>query len=105
MIRCIEAIKHGTREPRVMKQLIVRGDPGIRKDAVIEHDGEQLICFGIKTHGGWHGPDEPQLRCTVGTPDEREAYEKREYVPHWLDVETVDAAALDVIKATGDLSV
>ena len=105
MIRCIEAIKHGTRELRVMKQLIVRGDPGIRKDAVIEHDGEQLICFGINTQGGWHGPDEPQLWCTVGTPDEREAYEKREYVPHWLEVETVDAAALDVIKATGDLSV
>jgi hypothetical protein len=41
----------------------------------------------------------------VGTPDEREAYEKREYVPHWLDVDTVDAEALDVIKAKGDLSV
>jgi hypothetical protein len=88
-----------------MRHLIVRGDPGIRRDAIIEHDGEELVCFGINTQGGWHGPDEPQLWCTVGTPDEREAYDKREYVPHWLDVETVDAEALDVIKATGDLSV
>ncbi|MWV65210.1 hypothetical protein GRS48_10310 [Halorubrum sp. JWXQ-INN 858] len=88
-----------------MYHLIVRGDPGIRKDAIIEHDGEELICFSINKQGEWHGPDEPQLWCTVGTQEERETYEKREYVPHWLDVETIDAEALDVIKAKGDLSV
>jgi hypothetical protein len=91
--------------PEHMQHLIIRGDPDIRKDAVIEHDGEELVCFGINVQGGWHGPDEPQLWCTVGTEDEREAYDKREYVPHWLDVETVDAEDLDVIKAKGDLSV
>jgi hypothetical protein len=88
-----------------MQHLIVRGDPGIRRDAVIEYDGDRLVCFGISKQGEWHGPDEPQLWCTVGTPDEREAYDKREYVPHWLDVDTVDAEALDVIEASGDLSV
>ena len=40
-----------------------------------------------------------------GTEDEREAYDKREYVPHWLDVDTIDAEELDVIKAKGELSV
>ena len=30
-----------------MHHLIIRGDPDIRKDAVIEYDGEELVCFGI----------------------------------------------------------
>jgi len=88
-----------------MRHLIVRGDPGVRRDAVIKHDGEELVCFGISVQGDWHGPDEPQLWCTVGTEDERETYDKREYVPHWLDVETVDAAAVDVLSEKGDLAV
>ena len=29
-----------------MKRLIIHGDPGIRKDAVIEYDGEEYVCFG-----------------------------------------------------------
>jgi hypothetical protein len=57
-----------------MQHLIIRGDPEIRRDAVIEYEGEELVCFGINVQGGWHGPDEPQLWCTVGTSDEREAY-------------------------------
>lgn len=88
-----------------MKQLIVHGNPGIRRDAVIEHDGQELVCFGISRQGDWHGPDEPQLWCTVGTEDEREAYEKRQYVPHWLDTESVDAEDLDVLSEKGSLHV
>jgi hypothetical protein len=88
-----------------MQQLIVQGDPGIRKDAVIEYDGEEQICFSIQRQGDYHGPDEVQLWCTIGTEDEREAFEKREYVPHWLDVETIDAAALDIVKAKGEKAI
>lgn len=88
-----------------MKKLIVHGDPGIRKDAIINYDGEEHVVFSIQKQGDYHGPDEPQLWCTIGTEDEREAFEKREFVPHWLDVDTIDADALDVVKATGDLSV
>ena len=88
-----------------MKQLIVHGDPGIRRDAVIEHDGEELVCFGISRQGDWHGPDEPQLWCTVGTEDEREAYDKRQYVPHWLDTESVDAEDVEVLSEKNPLNV
>jgi hypothetical protein len=88
-----------------MQQLIVQGDPGIRKDAVIEYDGKEQICFSIQRQGDYHGPDEVQLWCTIGTEDEREAFEKREYVPHWLDVDTIDAAALDVLKAKGEKAI
>ena len=84
-----------------MKKLIVRGDPGIRRDAVIEWDGEERICFAIDRQGDYHGPDEVQLWCTIGTEDEREAFEKREYVTHFLDVDSVDAEALTVVKKRG----
>ena len=50
-----------------MKQLIVHGDAGFRRDDVIEVDGEELICFGVNRQGDWHGPEEPQLWCTVGS--------------------------------------
>jgi hypothetical protein len=82
-----------------MKRLIVMGDPGIRKGAVVEHDGEELICLAVNRQGEWHGPDELQLWCVVGDEDEREAFEKRDYVPHFLDVETVDADALEVVTS------
>ena len=88
-----------------MQHLIVQGDPGIRKDAIIEYDGEEQECFSIQRQGDYHGPDEVQLWCTIGTEDERESFEKRQYVPHWLDVETIDADALDIIKAKGDKAI
>ena len=88
-----------------MKRLIIHGNPGIRKDAVIEVDGEELVCFGVARQGDWHGPDRVQLWCTVGTEDERETFDRRTYVPHWLEVETIDAEALDVKKRAGDMAV
>jgi hypothetical protein len=81
-----------------MQKLIVRGDPGIRRGAVIEYDGKEQVVFGIDRQGDFHGPDEPQLWCTIGTEDEEATFERREYVPHWLDVDSVDAEALDVVK-------
>jgi hypothetical protein len=83
-----------------MQTLIIHGDPGIRKNAVIEVDGETLTCFGISRQGDWHGPDEPQLYCTVGSEDERETYERREYIPMHLDVRDVDADAVTVVEAS-----
>lgn len=88
-----------------MQYLIVLGDPGIRKDAIIEYDGAEQICFSIQRQGDYHGPDEVQLWCLIGTEDERETYEKRQFVSHWLDVDTIDAADLDVIKAKSELAV
>ena len=88
-----------------MQHLIVHGDPGIRKNAVIEHDGEEKVCFTVQRQGDYHGPDEVQLWCTVGTEDERETFEKRQYVAHWLDVDSVDAEALTVVKAKGEKAV
>jgi len=82
-----------------MRKLIVHGDPGIRKGAVLEYGGEKLVCFGINRQGDWHGPDRPQLWCTVGTADEEEAYERREYIPMHLDVDAVDAEEIGVVQA------
>ncbi|MFC7136011.1 HAH_0734 family protein [Halobaculum litoreum] len=88
-----------------MQKLIVHGDPGLRKDGVINYDGRELRVFSVQRQGEYHGPDEPQLWCTVGTDDERETFEKKEYVPHWLGVDTIDAEALDIVKKGGDLTV
>ena len=100
-----EALNHGSGQRRRMKRLIIHGDPGIRKDAVIEYDGQEYVCFGVSRQGEWHGPDRPQLWCTVGTEDEREDFEKRNFIPMRMDVEDVDAGAVDVIQRAGDLAV
>jgi hypothetical protein len=82
-----------------MKQLIIHGDPGIRKGALIEYDGEEYFCFGIARQGEWHGPDRVQLWCTVGEEDEEmEAYERREYIPMHLETMSADAEEIDVIR-------
>jgi hypothetical protein len=88
-----------------MKRLIIDGNPGIRRDAVIEFDGQEYVCFQVTRNGDWHGPDRPQLWCVVGDEDEREDYDKRNFVPHFLDVERADAGAVDVVKKAGDLAV
>ena len=83
-----------------MRKLIIRGDPGIRKGATIEYDGEELVCFGVARQGDWHGPDRPQLWCTVGTEDERETYERREYIPMHVETENTDAEAITVVESS-----
>ena len=88
-----------------MRYLIVHGDAGIRKDAVIDYDGQEMVCFSVARQGDYHGPDRVQLWCTIGTEDEREAFERREFIPMHLDVDTIDAADLDVVKAKGDLAI
>ena len=82
-----------------MKKLIIHGDPGIRKGAVIEYDGEEYVCFAIARQGDWHGPDEPQLWCTIGKEAERETFMRREFIAMHLDTEDVDAEAVEVVEA------
>ncbi|PSQ40516.1 hypothetical protein BRD10_02095 [Halobacteriales archaeon SW_12_71_31] len=88
-----------------MRRLIVDGDPGVRTDGVIEHDGEELVCFQVTRNGDYHGPNRVQLWCVVGTEDERETFDQRDFVPHFLDVERVDAEAVEVLERAGDLAV
>jgi len=85
-----------------MRQLVLHGDPGVRKDGIIEYDGEELVCFGVNRNGEWHGPEEPQLWCTVGPESEREIFEQRDFVPHFLDTETADASEIEVRRRKGD---
>ncbi|OVE84632.1 HAH_0734 family protein [Natronolimnobius baerhuensis] len=87
-----------------MKRLIIHGDPGIRKGAIIEHDGDELVCFGINRNGEWHGPETVQLWCTVGTDAEYEDFAKRNFIPHFLDVDRADAEDVTVIEPRGELA-
>lgn len=82
-----------------MKNLIINGDPGIRKGGVIEVGGEEYLCFSVKRQGDWHGPDRPQLWCTIGQENERETYERREYVPMHIETLSTDAGAVTVVEA------
>jgi len=88
-----------------MKRLIIHGDPGIRKNAVIDYDGGERVCFSISRQGDWHGPDEPQLWCVIGTEDERDDFERRNFVPHWLETESIDAEAVEVVRRADELAV
>lgn len=88
-----------------MKRLLIGGDPGIRKGAVIEVGDEEVLCFSVTRNGDYHGPPRVQLACIVGTPDEVEAFERHEFVPHFLDTEAVDASEVTVVRAKGDLAV
>lgn len=87
-----------------MKRLIIHGDPGIRKGAIVEYDGEEVVCFAISRNGEWHGPEKVQLWCTVGTEDEFEDFEKRNFMPHFLDVDRVDAESVSVVRPKGELA-
>lgn len=84
-----------------MKRLIVHGDPGIRKDGVIDYDDREMVLFSVTRNGDWHGPERPQLWCVIGTEDERTDFEEQNYIPHFLETESIDAEAVDVIRARG----
>ena len=88
-----------------MRRLIIHGDPGIRKNAVINYEGEEYVCFGVSRQGDWHGPERVQLWCTIGKESEREDFERRNFVPMHLDVDDIDASEVDVVKAKGELAI
>lgn len=87
-----------------MKRLLLNGNPGIRKGAIIEFDGDELVCFSVTRNGDYHGPGRVQLSCVVGSADEYETFQNREFIPHRLDVEAVDGGAVTVIESQGDLA-
>jgi hypothetical protein len=88
-----------------MERLIINGDPGIRKGAVIEFDGDERICFSVTRNGDFHGPETVQLWCVVGSGAETEAFEKRDFIPHTLEVTALDADAVTVIAEENELTV
>ena len=88
-----------------MKRLIVNGDPGIRKDGVVRYDDQEMVLFSVTRNGDYHGPDRVQLWCVIGTEDEREDFDRRNFVPHFLPTESIDADSLEVVVAKGDLAV
>lgn len=88
-----------------MKRLIIHGDPDVRKEGVVEVEGEEYTLFQVNRQGDWHGPDRVQLWCVAGSPDEYEDFEQRNFIPQFLDVVAVDAEDVDVKKRAGDLAV
>lgn len=87
-----------------MKRLIIHGDPGIRKGGLIALGGEEYRLFSVTRNGDWHGPGEVQLWCIAGGDDEADAYHRREYIPHFLETEFVDAGEVEVIEARGRIT-
>ncbi|MFB6352593.1 MAG: HAH_0734 family protein [Halobacteriales archaeon] len=87
-----------------MERLIINGDPGIRKGAVVEVDGVERVCFSVTRNGDFHGPDRVQLSCVVGDEDEAGTFERREFIPHFLDVTAVDAEDVTVVQPKGQLA-
>lgn len=85
-----------------MKRLIINGDPGIRKGAVIRYDDQEVTCFSITRNGDYHGPERVQLWCVVGATTESDAFEHREFIPHFLETDAVDASAIEVVKPRGE---
>lgn len=88
-----------------MKWLIIHGDPDVRKEGIVEVGGEEYVLFQVNRNGDWHGPSRVQLWCVAGKEHEREDYDRRNYIPQFLDVEAVDAADVTVKKRAGDLAV
>lgn len=82
-----------------MKRLIIHGDPGVRKDATIEYEDEAYVCFAVNRQGDWHGPERPQLWCTIGTEDERETFDRQDYIPMHLETVSADAEAVNVVES------
>jgi hypothetical protein len=100
-----DTLNVGLSESTRMKRLIIDGDPGIRKDAIIDYDGEEVHCFSVTRNGDWHGPERVQLWCIVGSEDEHDDFMRRNFIPHHLEVDRIEAEAVDVIKGKSELSV
>ena len=98
---CFEVTKYAVCQPECMKKLIIRGDPGLRKGGRIEYDGTEYEVFAVARQGDWHGPDRPQLWCTIGSAEEEETFERQDYIPMHLDTDNVDAEAVTVLRERG----
>jgi hypothetical protein len=87
-----------------MKRLLLNGDPGIRQGAIIEFDGEKLTCFSVTRNGDYHGPGRVQLSCVVGSLGEYDAFQKRQFIPHQLEVDVADGDAVRIIEKQSDIA-
>lgn len=87
-----------------MKRLLLNGDPGIRQGAIIEFDGGKFTCFSVTRNGDYHGPGRVQLSCVVGSPDEYDVFQKRQFIPHQLEVDAADGDAISIIEKQGDIA-
>jgi hypothetical protein len=81
-----------------MKNLIIQGNPDLRKGGRIQYDGDEYTVYSINVQGEWHGPDRPQLWCTIGSEDERETFETQEYIPMHLPTEDVAVEDIEVLR-------
>ncbi len=88
-----------------MKRLIIHGDPGVRKDGIVEVEGEEYTLFQVTRNGDWHGPKRVQLWCIAGDESEQEDFDMQNYIPQFLDVIAVDKEEVTVKKRAGDLAV
>lgn len=88
-----------------MKRLIIHGDPGVRKEGIVEVDGEEYRLFQVTRNGDWHGPKRVQLWCIAGDEAEYEDFVQRNFIPHFLETEAVDKDEVTVKKRAGDLAV
>ena len=68
-------------------------------------DEESIHVFNVNRQGAWHGPERVQLWCTVGAEDELETFQTRDYIPHHLEVDRVEAEAVEVLSKKNELSV
>lgn len=88
-----------------MEQLIIHGDADVRREGIVEVDGEEKHLFQVTRNGDWHGPDRVQLWCTIGSEDEQETFSKQEYIPMHLDTDDIDAEAVTVLRERGTADV
>ncbi len=98
-----EALNGRVCEISVMKRVIINGDPGIRKGGIIQIDDDEFHCFSVTRNGDYHGPSRVQLWCVCGDAGEFEAFETRDFIPHFLETVSVDAEEVSVIREKGDL--
>ncbi|EMA01060.1 hypothetical protein SAMN05443574_101492 [Haloarcula vallismortis] len=93
-----EVTKYAVGKGTGMKKLIIHGDPGLRKGGRIEYEDEEYEVFSVSRQGDWHGPDRPQLWCTIGSEDEEETFKRQEYIPMHLDTDDIEAEAVTVLR-------
>ena len=93
----VDTLRNHEFDNSTMKRLLIHGDPGVRRDDVIEVDGETMICFSVTRNGQWHGPGTPQLWCVVGEEPERELYDRQQYIPHFLDTISTPADEITIV--------
>tara|TARA_A100001037_G_scaffold288499_1_gene299202 strand:+ start:12981 stop:13226 length:246 start_codon:yes stop_codon:yes gene_type:complete len=74
-----------------MKRLLINGDIDLQKGTKIEYEEQELVCFSVTRNGDYHGPRRVQLSCIVGEIQEYSTFIEEEYIPHFLETESIDS--------------